>query len=292
MNDIVVTGSFITAFVAGVAALFAPCCITVLLPTYLASVFKQKTKVFLLTFVFFLGLLTVFVPLGLGFAGLSRFFTEYHNIIFTLGGGFMVVLGFLLVLGKSMSFSVGVHPTLKSYGFASIFVLGVFSGIATTCCAPVLAGVLALSVLPGSLLLGGLYSLTYVLGMVTPLFLIALGLDKVNFTKKFFLFRKSVSYSLFGKQVTLTLSNLVAGIAFWLFGAMTLYLAQSNRLAMGASSFQVIINVYLSKVTSFLYNITQFVPNVVWGVIIVVILLFIVKAVVKQIRSLRAERDD
>ena len=74
--ELVATASFITAFIAGMAALFAPCCIGVLLPSYLASVFKTKTKIFLMTFVFYLGILTVFLPLGLGMASLSSFFSD------------------------------------------------------------------------------------------------------------------------------------------------------------------------------------------------------------------------
>jgi len=77
--DTLTSTSIVAAFIAGVAALFAPCCITVLLPSYLASVFKERYKVVLMTFVFFLGILTVFLPIGLGAAALARFFNEYGH---------------------------------------------------------------------------------------------------------------------------------------------------------------------------------------------------------------------
>ena len=51
--EILVGTSLIAAFVAGVAALFAPCCITVLLPSYLGNIFKEKYKIFFMTFIFF-----------------------------------------------------------------------------------------------------------------------------------------------------------------------------------------------------------------------------------------------
>src|SRR3989344_5095092 len=130
------------------AALFAPCCIGVLLPSYLASVFKTKSKIFLMTFVYFLGILTIFLPLGLGAASLSRVFADYHNLFFTAGGLFMIALGLFMLAGKSVMLPIHVHPHLKKYDFGSIYTLGVFSGVATTCCAPVLAGVLALSAMP------------------------------------------------------------------------------------------------------------------------------------------------
>ena len=184
--ELLISASFIASFFAGVAALFAPCCVTVLLPTYFASIFKQRSTIFLMTFIYFLGLLVVFLPIGFGASALSQLFNTYHNVIFTLGSIFLIVLGLTLISGVQFSFPVLVHPQLKNSGLGSVFVLGVFSGIATTCCAPVLAGVLALAAMPGSFLLGGAYTLAYVLGMVIALFILSAFLDKGKFTQKFF----------------------------------------------------------------------------------------------------------
>ena len=139
--DILIGASLIVAFIAGIAALFAPCCITVLLPAYLGSVFRQKSTVVFMTFVFFLGLLVVFLPLGLGVAGVGQLFGAYHNAIFVAGAIFLLFLGSSILLGRhfSLPFSTGSGGRIKGAG--SIFVLGIFSGAATLCCAPVLAGV-------------------------------------------------------------------------------------------------------------------------------------------------------
>ncbi|MBI5466562.1 MAG: cytochrome c biogenesis protein CcdA [Candidatus Kerfeldbacteria bacterium] len=286
MGEVFVGASFLTAFIAGLAALMAPCCLTVLLPTYLGSVFRDRTKVFLMTFVFFLGLVAVFLPLGLGFAGLSRLFTAYHSLIFTAGGLFMLLLAALLLGGKSMALPWGVHPQIKGYGLGAVFVLGVFSGIATTCCAPVLAGALALAVLPGSLLLGGLYSLTYVLGMVVPLFLLALWLDHQDFNRRFLLFRRTVKYTVGRRVVELSLANLVAGVTFLLFGSLTLFFAWSG-LPMSGSRLQLSLNIYLYKLTNFIAQATGVVPGVIWVVLIVLIVGLIARTARRQWRSLR-----
>src|SRR3972149_9757596 len=222
--ELLVSASFIAAFIAGIAALFAPCCVTILLPAYLASIFKERSTVFLMTFIYFLGLLAVFMPIGLGAVFLTQIFSAYHNIIFSIGAVFLIFLGTFLLLGQQFSIPINVHPELKRANTGSVFTLGVFSGIATTCCAPVLAGVLTLAALPGSFLLGGAYTLAYVLGMVVPLFILATVLDKNNFTKKFFAFRKTVSYSFLGKQVRLTLSNLFSGAMFLVLGVIILIL--------------------------------------------------------------------
>src|SRR3989344_3079570 len=99
MEYVLVMASLVTAFIAGVAALFAPCCITVLLPAYLGSIFRQKATIMLMTFVFFAGLLAVFLPLGLGFAALGVLFSKYHNLIFVSGGVFLLLLGASTLLG-------------------------------------------------------------------------------------------------------------------------------------------------------------------------------------------------
>src|SRR3990172_9962465 len=101
--DLLVSSSFIASFFAGIAALFAPCCITVLLPTYLASIFKQKATVFLMTFVYFLGILSIFLPIGLGVSILTQIFSQYHNTIFLAGGVFLIFLGLTLLLGQQFS---------------------------------------------------------------------------------------------------------------------------------------------------------------------------------------------
>src|SRR3989338_8524264 len=103
MSELVVSASLLASFIAGVAALFAPCCISVLLPAYLGSVFRQRRTVLLMTFVFFLGLLLVFLPLGLGMAGLGTALAGFHDLIFTIGGLLLLGLGLFILLGRHFS---------------------------------------------------------------------------------------------------------------------------------------------------------------------------------------------
>ncbi|HBB49610.1 TPA: hypothetical protein DEQ22_01580 [Candidatus Nomurabacteria bacterium] len=245
--ETLIIASLITAFIAGMAALFAPCCITVLLPSYLGSIFREKRKILLMTFVFFLGILTVFLPLGLGAAGLGKFLSQYHDPIFIGGGILLTLLGASILLGRHFSMPFSVHPKFKIVSAGSVFVLGIFSGFATMCCAPVLAGVIALSVLPNSIFWGGLYSLAYVLGMVAPLFLIAYLLDRNDFAQKLMESNKGLSYSIGGKKIYISIADLISGATFLLMGIFILYLAQTNQLAMGGGEFQTKINIYLNQ---------------------------------------------
>ena len=200
-----------------------------------------------MTFVFFLGLLAIFLPLGLGAAGFGKLLSNYHDPIFIIGGIIMALLGASILLGWHFSMPFSVHPKLKIMNTSSVFMLGIFSGFATMCCAPVLAGVIALSVLPNSIFWGGIYSVVYVLGMVTPLFLIAYLLDKNDFTQKLMDSNKSFSYSIGGRKIRLSIADLASGAVFLLMGAFILYLAQTNQLAMGGGEFQTKINIYLNQ---------------------------------------------
>lgn len=288
--DLLVSASFIASFFAGVAALFAPCCVTVLLPTYFASIFKQRSTIFLMTFIYFLGLLAVFLPIGLGASAVTQIFSAYHNIIFILGSLFLIFLGLTLVLGFQFSLPAIAHPRLKNSGFVSVFGLGVFSGIATTCCAPVLAGVVALAALPASFLLGGAYTLAYVLGMVIPLFILSLILDKNKFNQKFFVFRKTVSYSIFAKKIRLTLSNLFSGTMFLILGIIIVYLSLTDNLITHAS-YQLDINIYLTKFIRLIGNYTKLIPEPLWALIFFLLFLLITFKSLSEFRKNRKEDD-
>lgn len=263
MEYVLITASLVTAFIAGIAALFAPCCITVLLPAYLGSIFRQKRTIMLMTLVFFMGLLAVFLPLGIGFASLGALFSKYHNLIFALGGIFLLLLGISILLGMHFSFSFSAHPKIKVKGAGSVFVLGIFSAFATLCCAPVLAGVLALSILPGSIFWGGMYAVVYVLGMVFPLFILAYFMDKSNLGNKLNFFKKQVLYSIAKKKIEITVAELASGIMFILMGIFILYLAKAGKLAM-SSDYQLSVNIFMANMTSSINTFFVKMPSVVW----------------------------
>ncbi|KKU52034.1 MAG: hypothetical protein A3H69_01370 [Candidatus Sungbacteria bacterium RIFCSPLOWO2_02_FULL_47_9] len=287
--ELLIGASFVAAFVAGVAALFAPCCITVLLPSYFASIFRERKKVFLMTFIFFLGILTVFMPIGLGASLLGKVFSRYHNTIFMVGGLFLLFLGFILILGKHYSLPFQAKPVIKGHNALSVYTLGIFSGIATTCCAPVLAGVMALSILPGSLLWGGVYTLSFVLGMVAPLFLIAFFLDKINFTEKFMGYKKSVEYTLGARRISVAISDLVAGAVFIAMGSVILFLAFTNRLFIH-SNYQMGVNIYLTKFLDSIGGFVKIVPEYVWALVLVTVTIVIIRIAINQIKKEQYEK--
>lgn len=285
--EILVGTSLIAAFVAGVAALFAPCCITVLLPSYLGNVFKEKYKIFFMTFIFFLGVLTVFLPIGLGASFLAQLFSKYHNIIFTVGGIFLIGLGVTMLFGKKFSTPTSVRDGMKRH-VSSIYVLGIFSAIATTCCAPVLAGVLTLSMASGTVVWGALYTLAYVLGMTLPLFIIAAFLDKTNLTEKFTNAKKTVAMRIGSFSWSITVSELISGLIFLLMGAYITYLAFSNKL-FTHSSYQLEMNLYNAKFLNAINGFVTLIPEYIWALLFISIVAYVSIVFIKQYKKQKNE---
>ncbi|RJP45992.1 MAG: cytochrome c biogenesis protein CcdA [Armatimonadetes bacterium] len=236
MEGLLFQTSLIAAFVAGMVALFAPCCITFLLPAYLGSVFKEKEKVLFMTLIFGLGIFVVLLPAVLGVAFVSKFLFRYHNMIYLTSGLVMLAVAGVSFFGIKMPMPQfkRTNPAGKT-DVLSVFTLGIFSGLTSACCAPVLIGLLALTFLSpsffGALTLGGVY----VLGMVVPLLLISLFLDG-QLPKLTALRRPVGTFSLGGKQYPLIISNLIASIVFLTTGILTIFLTLTGRLSMQSMS--------------------------------------------------------
>ena len=71
MTDILFGGAVLASFLAGMVALFAPCCISVMLPAYFASSFATKRALVAMTFVFAAGLGLIILPIALGAAAIG-----------------------------------------------------------------------------------------------------------------------------------------------------------------------------------------------------------------------------
>ncbi|MBI5620752.1 hypothetical protein HY949_03165 [Candidatus Gottesmanbacteria bacterium] len=225
--------SLITAFAGGMVALFAPCCITYLLPSYLANIFRSREKVLWMTVIFGLGIATILVPTALGIRAVGAIFQQYHTQTYVVGGAFMILLGLMELTGRKITIPM-IHLTIdltKRNDPWSIYLLGVFSGITSSCCTPVLAGILTLSFLSPTFLWAGLAGLSYVFGMVVPLVVLALLLGKINWAKLPQLKGKTVRIS--GKHVLVT--DAVAGTIFILVGITFTVLALTGNITMGVA---------------------------------------------------------
>ncbi len=259
-------------------ALFAPCCITFMLPAYFAYTFKQKRSIIFMTFIFFFGVATILVPIGLGVAFLTQLFKGYHTQVFYLGGFLMLLIAFFALSGKKLSMPFKQLPLLKKHDALSVYALGLFSGVASSCCAPVLAGVLTLSALSLNLFQALILTLTYVFGMVFPLFILAYFWDSFNWSESRLVRGIMIRFRLFSRDFSIHSSNLITGIVFLAIGVYILYLAASNQIT-SVSPSQSQFVAYMTIVQKKILDLTKNIPD--WFfllTLIFIVLLFIKKA--------------
>jgi hypothetical protein len=115
---------------------------------------------------------------------------------------------------------------------ASFFALGVFSGIASSCCAPVLVGVMTLSALAGNPIGGVGLGLAYVFGMVFPLFVMALIWDATGLRDKPIV-AKPVRVRLGRRVLATNTVNIVVAAGFTVMGGFIIYLANTGQMTSG-----------------------------------------------------------
>ena len=77
-----------------------------------------------------------------------------------------------------------------------------------------------------------LIGIFYVLGMVTPLYVASLFIDKGNMLSGKFFKKTLLTYKMFGNKRQLSMSNAVSFALFFLIGMITIMLTISGKLAM------------------------------------------------------------
>lgn len=266
MGDLLTTGSVLAAFFAGGVALFAPCCIVFLAPSYLAVAVKNRRwRLLPLTFVFVSGLALVLVPITLGMSLVASTIANYHAPLYYVGGALMLALAALSLSGRMVSLPSFLRaPDTTRGDSASFFALGVFSGIASSCCAPVLAGVMTLSALSGSAVGGITLGLAFTFGMAFPLFVMALLWDRFRLGERRFLQARPVRIHVAGKGFATNTVNIAVAAAFAVMGGFVIYLADTGQMT-GGPGFQVSMGRGLTRVFARIEHWVDPVPEPVLG---------------------------
>ena len=278
-ESVFLTSSLVVAFVSGVIALFAPCCISFLLPAYLGQIFQRRIKVVLGTLAFSLGIAAVMLPVALGIRTIVYWFNVWHTQTYVIGGLIMILAG-ILFLGKFKLPMPAYAPKINlgaKAGYGSIFSLGVVSGLASSCCAPVLAGALTVVSLSPSLFQAILVASSYVLGMVAPLFIAAL-LMKTDWLSGF--------RNLLDKEFKgLKFGDLIGGLTMIIFGVLIIFLALTGRLVVPEKGMEIGQSIYLWAM-----NFNRFLAKAFWrelafGVFLVGFVWFLVKKIKKEVKK-------
>ncbi|MEX0985276.1 MAG: cytochrome c biogenesis CcdA family protein [Actinomycetota bacterium] len=265
--NLLLGGGALAAFFAGAVALFSPCCIVFLLPAYLASAVQgRRWALFPLTLAFAAGLALVILPLTLGFALIASFVTRFHTPLYLAGGSLMLGLAFLAFTGKTWNMPTSWRaPALEQTNASGVFALGVFSGIASSCCAPVLAGIVTLSALSGSALGSVILGSAYVFGMVVPLFVIALAWDRVHLGDRRILVGHDVTIGNGPRAMHTSTTNIVVAAVFGVMGLLVIGLGLSGN-PMWAPGAQAMFGRWLTDAAGGVLSFLRPVPEPVLGI--------------------------
>jgi cytochrome c-type biogenesis protein len=264
-------GTVLVSFLAGMVALFAPCCISVMLPAYFASSFATRRALVAMTFVFAGGLALVILPIALGAAALGSFVTSHHLIVYLAGGLMMVGLGLFMLVGGKLSLPMPGMRAQKGRGPLAVLSLGAFSGLASSCCAPVLAGVAALAGVSGSYSAALTLGVAYVFGMVFPLFLIALLWDQFNWGESRLLKGRRFGVRAFGRTLSVHSTALASGLILVAMGGVVIWIALRGN-SMPTSGWQVSLSAHLQHYAHVLTQWAKTLPGWITGLAVVVAL--------------------
>lgn len=284
-TELLTTGSIVAAFFAGGVALFAPCCIVFLAPSYLAGAAKShRWRLLPLTLTFALGLSVILVPITLGMSLLAGAIAKYHAPLYWAGGILMFALAALALSGKMWSLPSFIRsPDTTRGDTGSFFALGVFSGIASSCCAPVLAGVMTLSALSGSAAGGLLLGFAYVFGMVFPLFIMALAWDRARLGERRLFRAKSVTVRVAGRAIMTNTINIAVAIAFVAMGAFVIALANSTDMT-GGSRIQDWMSERLTATFARILGWLEPIPEVIQGLLLLMLVALLIRFALRDRR--------
>jgi len=265
---VLVGGGLLASFLAGMVALFAPCCISVMLPAYFASSFSTRRALVAMTSVFAAGVALVILPIALGAAALGSFVSSHHLAVYLTGGLMMILLGTYMVAGGKLSLPMPGMRARQGRGPFAVLSLGAFSGLASSCCAPVLAGVAALAGVSGSYSAALALGVAYVFGMVFPLFVIALLWDRFNWSESRLLRGRRFSVSAFGRKLSVHSTALVSGLMLLGMGGVVIWIALRGN-SMPSSGWQVSLSAHLQHYAHVLTRWAKTVPGWTTGIAVV-----------------------
>lgn len=284
MNALLFSTTVMAAFVGGILALVAPCCISVMLPAYFASTFRRRTQIVGMTLVFAAGVGTIILPIALGATAVSRLLLGQHIWVFGIGGLLMIAAGIAMLAGKTFSLPMIGGKGATDGSLRSVYGLGVFSGGASACCAPVLIGVAALAGASASFPVALTIGVAYVFGMVAPLALIAVVWDRRDWGSSSLLRNRQVRLGLGRARHTVPLTVAVSGLLMVFMGVLTAALALSGR-GMATSHWQVQMAASLQHAAAVVLDALSWVPGWVGTLLVLGAITALIVAGLRQRRT-------
>lgn len=170
------------ALLGGVLTLLSPCSV-MLLPAFFSYAFSSAGALVARTGVFYLGLITTLVPLGV-LAGTLGAFVSQHRETFVLVASVVVILLGIVMLANIPLHGLSAERSTSGTSTASVYALGTIYGLAGVCAGPLLGAVLTMAAFSGNALAGGVTLLVFAAGMAVPLLVLSLLWERLPFVKR------------------------------------------------------------------------------------------------------------
>lgn len=165
------------AFLGGVLTLLSPCSV-MLLPAFFAYAFTSTGALLARTGVFFLGLATALVPLGLLAGTVGAWVSQNRFELVTVASIVVIVLGLLLLSGVPLPGLMRQRGPENASAIA-VFALGAVYGLAGVCAGPLLGAALSFAAFGANAVFGGIVLLVFAAGMTLPLLVLGLVWNRI-----------------------------------------------------------------------------------------------------------------
>ncbi len=219
--------SFLAVFLGGMLAILSPCS-ALLLPAFFAFAFTSRVQLLRAAVLFYLGLATIFVPLGLGVSFIASLFFDQRPLVILAAGGLLVGFGIVVLFGGGFAVLPGAAARLSTVrGRYAAYATGLAYGFAGFCTGPILGGVLTVAASATVPLAGAALLATYALGMTAPVFLLALLWDRFRIGERGLLRHAELRIG----SRAIPASRAVAGLLFIAMGVSFVVFQGSSALS-------------------------------------------------------------
>ncbi len=203
----------------------------------------------------------------------------------------MLGFGAYTLLGGQMHLPMPGRRAGKG-GPVGVYSLGVFSGVASSCCAPVLAGVIALSGVASSFGFALGLGSAYVFGMVTPLFVISLLWDRYDW-KSSRLFRpRSFTWHLGPIRRTITGANLASGVLLAVMGIAALWIGIATDAMPASGGWQARLSARLQHYGKVITDALSWIPGWAAVVLLLVVVALLARRGFRQVVGNRRDEGE
>ncbi len=206
---------YLGAFLGGVLSLLSPCA-ALLVPAFFAYAFADRVRLLMRTVLFYFGLATTLVPMGVAAGSIGAVLNEYRDIVVLVGGLLMIGLGIAQIFGFGFGSNAAqrLSGRIKISSGVSVYLLGTVYGLAGFCAGPLLGAVLSMAMTGSSPAYGGILLAIYALGMAVPLFFIAALWDRFDLGRRSWLRGRTLNLGILRVHST----TLIAGLVFIALG--------------------------------------------------------------------------